>query len=237
MPSAKRARSVAAALDELDEPAATERAQRRVDGEAARAARELRHPVDLVAHALRAVVLDQVGRADRHRRAMRLRVRRRGRCPSRRGRSATCARRSSTSPPARRRATRWRSRGETAAQSPNAPSTCSHAPCGLARHRRSRRQRVERAGVHLARLRADDRRPVSAASAVAQRVGAQPSLRRRLRRPSGAPRPSRRSARSTVTCRFSPTSTRTRGAPARPSRADVPADRVEHVEARGRERR
>ena len=41
------ARVRAAALDELGDAAAAERAQRRVDGEAARAARELRRPVDL----------------------------------------------------------------------------------------------------------------------------------------------------------------------------------------------
>ena len=43
--SAKRARVVAAALDEIGDAVATERAQSRPDGEAARAARRLRHPV------------------------------------------------------------------------------------------------------------------------------------------------------------------------------------------------
>ena len=72
--SAKRVGAVAAALDQLDQPAAAERAQRGVDREAARAARELGHPVDLVAHPLRALVLDQVRGRDRHRRAVRLGV-------------------------------------------------------------------------------------------------------------------------------------------------------------------
>ena len=49
---------------------------------------------------------------------------------------------------------------------PNAPSTCSHAPASSARVR-DVRERVERAGVHLARLRADDRRPVAAAECCA----------------------------------------------------------------------
>ena len=61
-PAAKRRGRVAAALDELHDAAAAERAQRGVDGEPARAARELRHPVDLVAYPSRALVLDQVRR-------------------------------------------------------------------------------------------------------------------------------------------------------------------------------
>src|SRR5436305_12098435 len=48
-----------------------ERPERRVDGEAARAARELRRPVDLVAHGPLVLALDEVRGLHRHRRAMR----------------------------------------------------------------------------------------------------------------------------------------------------------------------
>ena len=63
-----------------------------------------------------------------------------------------------------------------AAHSPNAPSTCTQAPCSCAAVD-DLVERIERAGVHVARLRADDRRPASRRGDVAaQRVGAHPAL-------------------------------------------------------------
>ena len=82
-------------------------------------------------------------------------------------------------------------------------------------------ERVERAGVDVSRLRADDRRarrpsPERPASASAR-------IRPCSSTASGSicavPIPRKRSARSTVTWRSSPTRTRIRGAPWRPSRA------------------
>ena len=69
--------------------------------------------------------------------------------------------------------TRWRRRGLAAAHSPKAPSTCSHAPA--AAQRRRSRQRVKRAGVDVAGLGADDRRPVG--SAAARRASASARMR------------------------------------------------------------
>ena len=68
------ARVRAAALDHLRDARAAERADRRVDREAARAARELRRPVDLVALAL-VVRLHEIRRGHAHRRAVRLGMR------------------------------------------------------------------------------------------------------------------------------------------------------------------
>ncbi len=124
-----------------------------------------------------------------------------------------------------------------AAHSPNAPSTCSQAPVP-ARGVGDRVERVERAGVDVAGLRADDRRAVEPpASAVAQRVGQHPALvvgrdrddrsrcraeqpQRAIDRGRGAPR---RRARGSAARRSSP------------SRVHVPADALEH--ARGAPRR
>src|SRR5215471_919215 len=69
----EEARVRAAALDELGDTAATEGANRSVDGEAARTARELRRPVDGIP-AARVVLMDEVRRRHRHRRAMGIRM-------------------------------------------------------------------------------------------------------------------------------------------------------------------
>ena len=64
-------------------------------------------------------------------------------------------------------ATRCRSRGEAAAHSPNAPSTCTQAPC-VVRQLDRLGERVERPGVQVAGLQADDqsaRRPSASAAA------------------------------------------------------------------------
>ena len=88
-----------------------------------------------------------VRRADRRRS--------RSRCPA--GRSATCARRPPTSRRARGRRRGARAARSTAAHRPNAPSTCSQAPCALAGGR-DLDERVAGAGVDVAGLRAHDRR-------------------------------------------------------------------------------
>ena len=215
------ARARAGALDELGDARRDRGAQRGVDGEAARATRELRHPVHLVAHALSPSSWIRYGGGDRHRRAVRLGVRRRTRSRSRTGRSATCGRPSSTSRPARRPRRGGGSAGEAAAHRPKAPSTWSHAP---ARSRRVRDlgKRVERAGVHLSGLRADDRRASAPRERGLERIG---SIRPWSSAASGvgAPSPSSRSARSTVTWRFSPTSTRTRRRAGEPVAARRPS--------------
>ena len=63
-------------------------------------------------------------------------------------------------------ATRGATRRARAAQNPNAPSTCSHAPA-RARRVGDRLDRIERAGVDVAGLRADDAGPVGCESAAA----------------------------------------------------------------------
>ena len=75
---------------------------------------------------------------------------------------------------------------------------------------------VERAGVDLAGLGADDRRVAVAASASAEQLDPHPALSSTGTTSPGAPIPRRRSARVSVTWRFSPTMTRSGGAPARP---------------------
>ena len=81
-------------------------------------------------------------------------------------------------------------------------------------------ERIERAGVHVAGLRADDRRTTARAAsafASASRASCAPDRRRRRARPVARPTPSIRSAPTTDTCTSSPTMTRRRGAPCRPS--------------------
>ena len=108
----------------------------------------------------------------------------------------------------------------------------------LPRPGRDRPQRVERAGVHLAGLGADDAGPV-------ERVERLLAARRPRMRPWSSaatggsgwpPMPSSRSARSTVTWRRSPTITVIGGDPARPLARQVPARALQHRVARGRQR-
>ena len=125
--------------------------------------------------------------------------------------------------------------GDAAAQSPNAPSTCSHAPCRVGGVG-DRRQRVEGAGVHLAGLRADDRRPVASASASRSASATHASLVVGGDDDRGAPSPSSRSARSTRDVHLRAGDARARAARRRARRARRPSRLGEHVLPRGRER-
>ena len=80
-------------------------------------------------------------------------------------------------------------RRAAAAQSPNAPSTWTHAPARAASSTIAL-EIVERAGVHLARLGADDRRTSTASSAAAS-ARRHPALARRPGRPPAELRRSR----------------------------------------------
>ena len=113
--------------------------------------------------------------------------------------------------------TRCAKRGLAAAHRPNAPSTCSQAPAASAASAIASKASHD-AGVHLAGLRADDRRarhrrraPRASASAThpALVVGG-------IRSIEPVPRPMKRSARGNVECAFSPAKTRIGGAPVRP---------------------
>ena len=140
---------------------------------------------------------------------------RRRRTPSRRGRSATCARRRPRSRPARRRRAAAPVTGLAAAQRPKAPSTWIQASFATARAARRSSQA-----------------PVFTFPACRQTiVGPSPVFRARSSMsiaPCGpastgstarVPKPSSRRARSTVACRSSLATTRTRGAPPSPSRS------------------
>ena len=126
----------AVALDQLGQPRAAERAQRRPDLDAARAARELGREVGRVAHAARRG--EVLGR-HRHRRAQRLGVAHE--------REAAVVRHVEplvrVGRPGvgqlRRPSTRCARAGAAAAHRPNAPSTCSHAPASRVRCRDRRR--------------------------------------------------------------------------------------------------
>ncbi len=157
---------------------------------------------------------------------------RRTRDPSRTGRSATCARRSPTS----RRAPTPCSGGAARAMPPprarRRRRRAAMRPCRR-RRRRSRRGRRTR--------RCSPRRPGRRRSSGLRRGGSS-STRMRPWSSAGttssddAPIPSKRSARSTVTCRFAPTTTRIGGEPASPSCAtSQPASR-EHMVACSGER-
>ena len=131
-------------------------------------------------------------------------------------------------------AARSRRRSVAAAQSPNAPSTWTHA---LVRGRRvaDRAEVLERAGVHVAGLRGDDRRQSgSRASSRSSSSGmTRPWSSQGTGRSASRPKPSTRTARSIVTWRSSGTTMRTGGAPCRPVLVDVPAAALEHRAARG----
>ena len=113
-------------------------------------------------------------------------------------------------------AVRCRNCGEAAAQSPKAPSTCTHAPCSWASVD-ALGERVERAGVQVAGLQRDDHRPVDLGERGprAPPAGCGPARRRR---PASAHRaPGSAAPRRRWSCRSAPTSTVIRGAPVRPS--------------------
>ena len=130
------ARVVAAAVDQRGDAVAAERAQRGVERHAAGAARELGVPVQAPRLARRRATGCTARRG--HRGAVRLGVGDDRDARSRTGRSATCGRRSPTSPPARAPASRCAPPRAAAAHSPNAPSTWHQAPW-RGRRRRSRR--------------------------------------------------------------------------------------------------
>ena len=214
MPGGEPRGEVAAALDELGDPAAAELADRRVDREPAGAAGELRRPVQLVARAA-LVGVDQVVGVDGGRAAVRLRA----------GAEHDPAVVGNVQPfvPVGRprvrplgavdqvREARARRRPQ-----PKAPSTCSQAPAASAASAIAWKS-VERAGVHLAGLRADDRRAVvrrraprgARPGASALVVGRDPLDRARAEADEA-------SARGKVECAFSPAKTRIGGAPVRP---------------------
>ena len=130
-------------------------------------------------------------------------------------------------------ATSGRSRGLAAAHSPNAPSTCTQAPCGRAA------SQISPTGSSAPLLTLPSCAHTIAGPALAvelrpQRRRPHPALVVRVhlddRHRCRAPR--KRSARSIVPCRSRPASTRTRGAPHRPSALDVPAGAPEHRPAR-----
>ena len=119
-------------------------------------------------------------------------------------------------------ATRCAVRGDSAANSPNAPSTCSQAPCRSASVGQVG-DRVEVAGVHLARVgddhrRAGHRRP--AARSIAAR-STRPTASRAYTSTVSRPCPSICSALRALACTYPPESTGIRGSPASPSAADV----------------
>ena len=179
----KTLRALAGALDELCKAATAERAQRRIDGEAARATGELRHPVDLVAHRSSAVVLDQIGGAHRHRGAVRLRVL----AEDERGVVRDVQPLVRVGDPgirafgAAHEVAQARARGR-----PQPEGAVDVQPRSvLSRGIGDLLEGVERPGVHLAGLRAHDRRRVDAFECGAQRVRIHAPLmvrRDRLRR-------------------------------------------------------
>ena len=222
------------ALDEVGDARAPERAQRRVDGEAARTARELGRPVHLVARGVR--IRDEVLGGEPHRRAMRIRVRDE--------REAAVVR--DVEPLVRVRrprvrlldaAARCRSCGDAPTHSPNAPSTCSQA-------------RPSRVSAAISEI--ESNAPVFTSPAWAQTITG-PSMSRsavssasiRIRPFESAsmlivdplPRPRRRSARSIVTCRLPPATTVIFGEPARPFSSTSQPTPLEHGVACGCEAR
>ena len=164
---------VAAALDQLRDPGAAELADRRVDREPARTARELGRPVHLVARPTLLLVHEVVG-VDRDRAAVRL--------GARAEHDPAVVRHvqelvTICGPAVRAlgavdevREPRARSRPE-----PEGAVDVQPGAGGLGRVG-DLAERVERSGVHLARLRADDRRAVVARERLAERVRAHPAL-------------------------------------------------------------
>ena len=233
MPSAKRRAQAQVPLDELGEPAATERAQRGVDREAARATRELRYPVHLVANGA-AVVLDQIGRADRHSRTMCFRI---GAEDERRVVGDVQPLVGVRDPGIRpldavdeMTKTRARTRPETESTVDVQPRTVRSNRIG------DLVEGIECSGVHLARLRADDRRPVSFRQRRTQSLGVQPSL------PVGghdlgqaeAEQAERTVDRDVALRADEHANARCSGETVPP---DIPAHALEHAEARGSKRR
>ena len=217
--SAARPSAIAAALAQLPSiisatPRPSERADRGPGGQRAGAAREL----GAVAHrvALGLAADGEIRGGVLHRRRVHRRDGRRSRSRSRTGRSATCGRRSPTS---RRR--RDPGRGARGAGSPR-PRGRTRRRRGPRRRARARRRRSSR-GRRTRRCspRRPGRRRSSAPSAPA-RTSSSSSARILPWSSTGTtcswarPIPSSRSARVSVTWRFSPTTTRSGGAPARP---------------------
>ena len=91
-------------------------------------------------------------------------------------------------------------------------------------------ERVAGAGVDVARLRADDRRPVEplAGPTEAPRASSAPAPSTATGTTQAVPRPRKRSARSIVVCRSSPTTTWTRRRTDQAALLDVPAGPLEH---------
>ena len=212
-PSTRRARSSAR---QLGGAAAPERAQRRVGREAARATRPLR------ARARR-------GRGRRRRRAagtgatvpsdVRWAARsRRSRSRCRTGTFSHLCPSTAQESASSRPATRCASRGLAAAHSPNAPSTCSQAPCARGSAAAIAASGSQAPGVDVAGLGADDRRaPSTPASTRASSSGRmRPCSSTGTRIGVSAPSPSMRSAVKIELCASSPTTTVTAGAPCSP---------------------
>ena len=115
--------------------------------------------------------------------------------------------------------TRCRRAGLAAAQRPNAPSTCTHAPASRAAAHTSGIGSMP-PPLTLPTCAITIAGPLPEASAVASasaRIAPRSSVGTGSTAP--VPRPRMRSARSTVTWRSSPVSTRIRGAPVSPSRS------------------
>ena len=161
----------------------------------------------------------EVGGGVCHRVARASRDERRTRSRSRRGRSATCARRSPTSRPARHRRPAPAFRGHAAAHSPNAPSTCNHAPCSRVAAPIARRSSHAPVLTLPACAHTMVGTPGAAARAASSACGfISPFASAGTVSMDPSPRPSSRSARSIVACRSTLARIRTRGAPHRPSR-------------------
>jgi len=118
-----------------------------------------------------------------------------------------------------RPATRCRWRGDAAAQRPNAPSTWNHAPTASAASaiaaRSSQAPVLTLPACPLTIVGASERESTSGRSSA--RIRPWPSAG--TVSICSEPSPRNRSARSTVTCRSSPTTTRSLGAPCSPSRS------------------
>ena len=218
---------VAAAVDELGHAGTPERAQRRVH--AARRARGARTPAS--SRSPRACPRRGRGCRPTWRSSPRAARRRRRprRCRSRRGRSATCGRRSPTSRPARSPRAAARRAGLAAAHRPKAPSTWHQAPCAR------QASTISASGSNA---------PVLTSPACAQTIAGPSPLGERRRAASGpasgpgrrraragsrsAPSPSMRQATVTVTCACSPAITRTSRRALQPVGLDVPAGVAQH---------
>ena len=189
-------------VDQVGHPGAAERAQRRPHRHAAGAPGQLRHRVHRVA---RPGSLHEVAGAHPHRRPQRGRRATIAMPQSYGTLSVLCAsvaHESAASCPA----TRCRSRGDAAAHSPNAPSTCTQAPCSWA---------TAMAGPNgsnapecrLPACRQTIAGPLAAASALGQRVGSS--------RPSASAGDHRRRAEAEVAQRERRASRAARRRPAR----------------------